>query len=157
MKLRALSATFVLVGVAALASCGSGGDKLALSGSAKNFTMDPKFADFCATYDKLNIALDDMAKNGSTKEAFAAVLQRSKALVDASPTEIQSAVESNDAILNAMDNAFAKHNYDQKKISADETMKKQVQALYEQPGLAELAAKYADYLVKNCGISTEGK
>jgi len=157
MKIRVLSAALVLVGISALASCGSSGDKLALSGSAKNFKMDPKYVEFCATYDKLNIALDDMAKTGSTKEAFATALARSKALVAVSPTEIQPAVESNDAILNAMDNAFAQHNYDQKKINADETLKKQVQALYQQPGLAELAAKYADYLVKNCGISTDGK
>jgi hypothetical protein len=128
-----------------------------MSGSAKNFTMDPKYTEFCTAYDNLNLALDDMSKTGSTKAAFAAVLTKSKELVNVSPSEIEAAVTSNDAILNALNNAFAQHDYDEEKINSDETLKKQIQALYQQEGLPELATQYADYLVKNCGISTAGK
>lgn len=157
MKRRVLSVAALLVGIASLASCGSGSDKLALSGSAKNFTMDPKYTEFCTAYDNLNLALNDMSQTGSTKAAFAAVLAKSKELVNVSPSEIEAAVASNDAILNALNNAFSQHNYDEEKINSDETLKKQIQALYQQEGLPELATQYADYLVKNCGISTDGK
>ena len=157
MKLRSLALVVTLAGTALFAGCGSKSDKLAMSGSAKNFTMDPKYKEFCSAYDSLNLSLDALAKEGSTKAAFADVLAKSKQLVDIAPTDIQSAVASNDAILNAMNNVFSQHNYDEKKVTSDEEVKKQIQALYAQEGLADLATKYADYLIKNCGISTAGK
>lgn len=157
MKLRVLALSVVLGGTALVAGCGSKSDTLAMSGSAKNFTMDPKYTEFCGAYDSLNLSLDALAKAGSSKEAFADVLAKSNQLVDIAPTDIQSAVASNDAILNAMNNVFSQHNYDEKKVSSDEEVKKQIQALYQQEGLADLATKYADYLIKNCGISTAGK
>lgn len=157
MKIRVLAAVLAISGTTLFAACGAKSDSLALSGSAKNFKMDPKFSEFCGAYDSLNLSLDALAKAGSTKAAFADVLAKSKALVEVAPTEIQSAVASNDAILHAMDNVFSQHDYDEKKVTSDEEVKKQIQALYQQDGLAALASKYADYLIKNCGISTSGK
>lgn len=157
MKLRLLALTIAVGGSALFAGCGSKSDTLAMSGSAKNFTMDPKYKEFCGAYDTLNLSLDVLAKEGSSKEAFADVLAKSKKLVDIAPADVQAAVASNDAILNAMNHVFSQHNYDEKKVTSDEEVKKQIQALYSQEGLADLATKYADYLIKNCGISTAGK
>lgn len=141
----------------ALVSCGnSGGDELLLSGEAKNFTMDPKFAEFCAAYDELNIALNDMSKAGSDQASFEVVLKKSAALVDVAPDDITDAVLTNDAILNAMNAAFAQRKYDQATITTDEGLRQEVQALYAQEGLPEMTTKYSKYLVKNCGVSTEG-
>lgn len=151
--LVALSA--VALGATALVGCGSSDkQELRLSGGAKNFTMDPKFETFCAAYDSLTLSLNDMAASGASKEAFDKILKDSKALVDASPDDIVDSVVTNDAILNAMNKAFADRKYDQEKIDTDETLRQEVQALYAQDGLAELTTKYADYLVKNCGVST---
>ena len=117
--------------------------------------MDQKFTEFCAAYDELNLAMNAMSDRGTTKETFAVVLEKSKALVEASPDDIADAVLSNDAILNAMNQAFAERGYDEEKISADEGLRQEVQRLYAQEGLPELTSKYADYLVTNCGVSVE--
>lgn len=143
--------------VLSLAACGKSDDKLLLSGGAKDFTMDPKYAEFCGAYDALNIALNDMSKAGSTKESFAVVLQKSKSLVELAPADILDSVRTNDAILNAMNKAFADRDYNQETISTDEGLRQEVQALYAQKGLPELTTEYSKYLVKNCGVSTEGK
>jgi len=141
----------------ALVSCGNdGGDELLLSGGAKDFTMDPKYAEFCAAYDQLNIALNEMSEAGSTKESFAVVLEKSATLLDVAPDEIVDAVATNDAILNAMNAAFAQRDYDQATITTDEGLRQEVQTLYAQEGLPEMTTKYSKYLVKNCGVSTEG-
>ncbi len=152
----------ILLGVAALAissvlaSCGGSDEELRLSGGAKGFTMDPKFAEFCTAYDALNIALNEMSEAGSTKESFEVVLKKSAALVDVAPQDIVDSVMTNDAILNAMDAAFAQRDYDQATITTDEGLRQEVQTLYAQEGLPELTTKYSKYLVKNCGVSTEG-
>lgn len=146
-----------LVGPLAFVACSNDGkDELLLSGGAKGFTMDPKYADFCATYDRLNIAMSEMSKAGSTKDSFAVVLKESAALVDVAPDDIADAVLTNDAILNAMNNAFAQRDYDQATITTDEDLRQEVQALYAQKGLPEMTTKYSKYLVKNCGVSTDG-
>lgn len=153
-KLLVLAAA--LVAPVALVACGNDGDKLLLSGGAKNFTMDPKYAEFCGAYDQLNIALNDMSKAGSTKESFEVVLKKSAALVEVAPDDIADAVLTNDAILNAMNAAFAQRDYDQATITTDEGLRQEVQTLYSQKGLPEMTTKYSEYLVKNCGVSTEG-
>lgn len=142
--------------VVALGACTADKDEeLRLSGGVENFTIQPEYEKFCAAYDSLNIALNEMSKTGSTKENFAVVIEKSKALVEASPEDIASAVLSNDAILNAMNKAFEDRGYDEEKISEDEGLRQEVQALYSRDGLAELTTQFADYLVKNCGVSTE--
>lgn len=153
-KLLVLAAA--LVAPVALVACGNDSDKLLLSGGAKNFTMDPKYAEFCGAYDQLNIALNDMSKAGSTKESFEVVLKKSAALVEVAPDDIADAVLTNDAILNAMNAAFAQRDYDQATITTDEGLRQEVQTLYSQKGLPEMTTKYSEYLVKNCGVSTEG-
>ena len=97
MKLRLLALTIAVGGSALFAGCGSKSDTLAMSGSAKNFTMDPKYKEFCGAYDTLNLSLDALAKEGSSKAAFADVLAKSKQLVDIAPADVQAAVASNDA------------------------------------------------------------
>lgn len=131
-------------------------EELRLSGGVENFTIQPAYQEFCSAYDSLNIALNEMSVQGTTKDSFGVVLEKSKGLVDASPDDIVDAVLSNDAVLNAMNNAFSDRDYDQAKISEDEGLRQEVQALYSQDGLAELTSRFADYLVKNCGVSTEG-
>ena len=157
MKRRVFFVVATLIGVASLTSCGSGSDKLALSGSAKNFTMDPKYTEFCTAYDNLSIALDSIAKSGTTKESFAEVLRKSQKLVDVAPQDIADAVLSNDAILNTMDHVYSTHGYDEKNVSADTEVKKEVETLYSQPSVIELGTKYSKYVVKNCGVSTTGR
>jgi hypothetical protein len=97
-----------------------------------------------------------MSEAGSTKESFEVVLKKSAALVDVAPQDIVDSVMTNDAILNAMDAAFAQRDYDQATITTDEGLRQEVQTLYAQEGLPELTTKYSKYLVKNCGVSTEG-
>lgn len=138
-------------------ACGKGGEKLSLSGGAKNFTMDPKYVEFCGAYDALTVALNDLSEVGSTEESLKVVLQKSKALVDVAPDDILDAVQTNDAILNAMNSAFAERGYDQATISTDESLRQEVQTLYAQDGLPEMTSKYAQYLVTNCGVSTDGE
>jgi hypothetical protein len=157
MKQRFFFLALSIIPVALLSACASDEKELRLSGGADNFTIDPKFKDFCAAYDDLNLALNDMTEIGTTKETFKIVLEKSSALVDASPDDIADAVLSNDAILNAMNQAFSDRGYDREKIDADESLRQEVQQLYAQEGLPELASKYADYLVKNCGVSVEAQ
>ena len=153
-KFLAWSIVAVSIG---LGACSSGGDEeLRLSGGIENFTIQPEYDEFCSAYDSLNVALNEMAATGSTKENFAIVLDKSKVLVEASPDDIADAVLSNDAVLNAMNQAFADRDYDESKIREDEGLRQEVQALYSRDGLAELTTRFADYLVKNCGVSTEG-
>lgn len=141
-----------------LGACSSGGDeKLRLSGSADNFVIQPAYREFCAAYDSLNLALNEMSDKGATKENFAAVIEKSRALVVVSPDDIADAVLSNDALLNAMNKAFADRNFDEEKIGEDEGLRQEVQALYSREGFAELASRFASYLVKNCGVSTEAQ
>ena len=72
--------------VVALGACTADKDEeLPLSGGVENFTIQPEYEKFCAAYDSLNIALNEMSKTGSTKENFAVVIEKSKALVEASP------------------------------------------------------------------------
>lgn len=156
MKHRFVTVALSLACVTLVAACSNDSEDLRLSGGVENFVMDPKFTEFCAAYDELNVAINDMSDLGTTKATFSVVIQKSKALVEASPDDIADAVLSNDAILNAMNQAFAERDYDDEKISADEGLRQQVQQLYAQDGLPELTSKYADYLVKNCGVSVEG-
>ena len=139
-----------------LGACSDDEKTLRLSGGVEDFIIQPEFQEFCDAYDSLNIALNEMSKQGSTKESFESVLERSGALVAAAPDEIAAAVLSNDAILNAMNKAFADRNYDAEKIAADEGLRQEVRVLYSQDGLAELTTEFSKYLVKNCGVSTEG-
>lgn len=151
---RRIASVFVTVAaILGLAACAKDQKELRLSGGVDNFTMDPKYASFCDAYDELNIALNDMTERGTNEETFAVVLERSKTLVDLAPDDIADAVLSNDAILNAMNQAFSERDYDEEKISADEGLRQEVQQLYAQDGLPELTSKYADYLVDNCGVS----
>jgi hypothetical protein len=156
MKVRGISIIAALAMLFAVSSCGNDDDQLLLSGGAKDFVMDPAFAEFCGAYDELNTAINAMPAAGSDKESFAVVLEKSSALVDVAPEEILDSVMTNDAILNAMNAAFADRNYDQATISTDEGLRQEVQTLYAQEGLPELTTKYSEYLVKNCGVSTEG-
>ena len=154
-KFLALSLLALSIG---LGACSSNDDEeLRLSGGVDNFAIQPEYQEFCTTYDSLTIALNEMSDNGTTKENFAVVLEKSKALVAASPDDIADAVLSNDAILNAMNKAFADRNFDASKISEDEGLRQEVQALYAREGVAELTTSFANYLVKNCGVSTEKK
>ena len=156
MNRRLTSILLSIVATVVVTACSNDDKELRLSGSVDNFTMEEKYVEFCSAYDDLNLALNDMSERGTTKETFDAVLDKSKALVAAAPGDIEDAVVSNDAILNAMSNAFAERGYDPEKISADEGLRQEVQTLYAQDGLADLASDYADYLVKNCGVSVEG-
>ena len=156
MSRKIVPVALAILVVVGLGACSNDDKDLRLSGSVDNFTMDPKFAEFCAAYDDLNIALNDMNERGTNKETFTIVLGKSKALVDLAPDDIADAVLSNDAILNAMNQAFSERDYDEEKISADEGLRQEVQQLYAQEGLPELTSKYAEYLVKNCGVSVEG-
>lgn len=157
MNRRFISLALAIAAALGFSACSKDSEDLRLSGGAENFVMDPKFAEFCAAYDELNLAMNDMSEIGTTKATFGVVLQKSKALVEASPDDIADAVLSNDAILNAMNQAFAERGYDEKKISADEGLRQEVQRLYSQDGLPELTSKYADYLVTNCGVSVEAE
>ena len=155
MSRRLIPLALLIASAVGLSACSNDSDELRLSGGVKDFVMDQKFTEFCAAYDELNLAMNDMSDRGTTKETFAVVLEKSKALVEASPDDIADAVLSNDAILNAMNQAFAERGYDEEKISADEGLRQEVQRLYAQEGLPELTSKYADYLVTNCGVSVE--
>lgn len=155
-KALLITALVALAAPLVLASCANDDEKLALSGGAKDFVMDPKYTEFCAAYDQLNIALNDMNDVGTNKESFGVVLEKSAALVEIAPDDIVDAVLTNDAILNAMNKAFADRNYDEEAISQDDTLRQEIQVLYAQEGLPEMTSKYADYLVDNCGVSTEG-
>lgn len=157
MKQRFVFLVLLIVPVAILSGCASDEKELRLSGGIDSFTIDPKFKDFCAAYDDLNLALNEMNEIGTSKETFGIVLEKSSALVDLSPDDIADAVLSNDAILNAMNQAFSDRGYDREKIDADEGLRREVQQLYAQEGVPELASKYADYLVKNCGVSVEAE
>jgi hypothetical protein len=55
-----------------------------------------------------------------------------------------------------MNAAFAEREYDQATIATDEFLRQEVQALYAQKGLPEMTSTFSDYLVDNCGVSTEG-
>lgn len=145
------------IGFSACSNDSNDSDDLRLSGGVEDFVIDQKYTEFCAAYDELNVAINDMSDLGSTKATFGIVLEKSKALVEASPDDIADAVLSNDAILNAMNQAFAERGYDEEKISADEGLRQEVQRLYAQDGLPELTSKYADYLVTNCGVSVEAE
>lgn len=145
-----------VVAIFGFAACSNDDKELRLSGGVENFTIDPKFTKFCAAYDDLNIALNDMTERGTNKETFAVVLAKSKALVDLAPDDIVESIITNDAILNAMNQAFADRDYDEEKISTDEGLRQEVRQLYAQDGLPELTSQYADYLVKNCGVSVDG-
>lgn len=157
IRKKFLFAALAIAAPVCLVSCTNDGEDLLLSGGAKNFTMDPKYTEFCAAYDNLNIALNDMSKAGSDQASFEVVLKKSAALVEVAPDDIADAVLTNDAILNAMNAAFAQRKYDQATITTDEGLRQEVQALYAQKGLPEMTTKYSKYLVKNCGVSTEGQ
>jgi len=157
MKYRLPFLTLLIVPLAVLSGCSKDEKELRLSGGVSNFTIDPEFKGFCAAYDELNIALNDLTEIGTSKETFGVVLEKSRTLVDIAPDDISDAVLSNDAILNAMNQAFSDRGYDREKIDADESLRLEVQQLYSQKGLPELTTKYADYLVKNCGVSVEAR
>lgn len=142
-----------IAAIIGLAACSNDEKELRLSGGVDNFVIDPKYTAFCSAYDDLNIALNEMTESGTNKETFAAVLAKSKVLVDLSPDDVADAVLSNDAILNAMNQAFAERDYDEEKIVADDGLRLEVQQLYAQDGLPEMTSKYANYLVENCGVS----